>query len=110
MSSHPCDTGKVAFKCTGGTFVYKMPFWGMAKWPPIGGWLLIRVAGHSRFYCINVIVRGGGGGETWFEGDKSQWGPHEMFLFYNFISRHSPDLETGLCHFGTLEHFEKYAN
>ena len=20
-------------------------------WPPIGGWLLIRVAAHSRFYC-----------------------------------------------------------
>ena len=23
----------------------------MAKWPPIGGWLLKRVAAHSRFYC-----------------------------------------------------------
>ena len=29
-----------------------MTFWGKAKWPPIGGWLLIRVAAHSRFYCI----------------------------------------------------------
>ena len=23
----------------------------MGKWPPIGGWLFIRVAAHSRFYC-----------------------------------------------------------
>ena len=23
----------------------------MAKWHPVGGWLLIRVAAHSRFYC-----------------------------------------------------------
>ena len=55
MSSHPCDTGNVAFRrrwlLIGGSFVYKMPFWGKAKWPPIGGWLLIRVAAHSRFYC-----------------------------------------------------------
>ena len=29
-----------------------MQFWGMAKWPPIGGWmLLMRVAAYSRFYC-----------------------------------------------------------
>ena len=56
MSSHPCDTGKMAFKhrwlLIGGTFVYKIPFWGMAKWPPVGGWLLMRKAAHSRFYCI----------------------------------------------------------
>ena len=35
MSSHPCDTEKLAFKrrllLIGGTFLYKMPFWGMAK-------------------------------------------------------------------------------
>ena len=41
----------MAFKCRwlliGGAFLYKMSFWGMAKWPPIGGWLLIRVAAHS---------------------------------------------------------------
>ena len=41
MSSHPYDTGKAAFKrrwlLIEGTFVYKMPFWGMAKWPLIGG-------------------------------------------------------------------------
>ena len=29
-----------------------LSFWGMAKWPPIGGWLLMRVPAHSRFYCI----------------------------------------------------------
>ena len=54
MSSHPCDTGKVAFwgrwLLIEGTFVYKMTFWGIAKWPSKGGWLLIRVAAH-RFYC-----------------------------------------------------------
>ena len=33
-----------------------MPFWGMAKWPAIGGWLLISVASHSRFYCIYIVV------------------------------------------------------
>ena len=33
-----------------------MPFWGMTKWPPIGGWLLIRVAAHSRFYCTVGLV------------------------------------------------------
>ena len=56
MSSHPCDTRKVAFQdrwlLIEGSFVYKMSIWGMTKWPPIGGWLLIRVAAHSRFYCI----------------------------------------------------------
>ena len=31
----------------GGSLVYKMSFWGMAKWPPI------RVAAHSRFYCTS---------------------------------------------------------
>ena len=40
MSSHPWDTRKVAFqdKCLliGGSFVYKMSFWGMTKWPPMG--------------------------------------------------------------------------
>ena len=55
MSSHPCNTRKVAFQDRWlhieGSFVYKMSFWGMTKWPPIGGWLLIRVAAHSRFYC-----------------------------------------------------------
>ena len=25
----------------GGTLVYKMPFWGMTKWPPIGYFLII---------------------------------------------------------------------
>ena len=34
-----------------GSFEYKRSFWEMAKWPPIGGWLLIGVAAHSRFYC-----------------------------------------------------------
>ena len=29
----------------------KCHFCEMAKWSPIGGWLLIRVAAHSRFYC-----------------------------------------------------------
>ena len=60
MSNHLCDTGKGAFKHRWlhitGKFVYKMPFWGMAKWPPIGGWLLIRVAAHSRFYCIVICL------------------------------------------------------
>ena len=45
MSSHPCNTRKVAFQdrwlLIGGTFVYNMPFLGMAKWPSIGGPLLI---------------------------------------------------------------------
>ena len=31
----------------------------MAKWPPIGGWLLIRVAAHSRFYCSETDDSGG---------------------------------------------------
>ena len=26
----------------------------MTKWLPIGGWLLIRVAAHSRFYCTFI--------------------------------------------------------
>ena len=26
-------------------------------WPPIGGWLLIRMAAHSRFYCIAIKVQ-----------------------------------------------------
>ena len=60
MSSHPCDTREVAFQdmwlLIGGSFVYKMSFWGMAKWPPVGGWLLIRVTAHSRFYCTNYSV------------------------------------------------------
>ena len=60
MRSHPCDTGKVAFKSRwlliGGLFAYKMPFWGMTKWPPIGGWLLIRVAAHSRLYFTTVLM------------------------------------------------------
>ena len=55
MSSHPCDTIKVAFQdrwlLIGGSFVYKMSFWVMTKWPPIGGWLLIKVAALSRLYC-----------------------------------------------------------
>ena len=55
MSSHPCDTEKVAFKgrwlLIGDLFVYEMSFWGMAKWLPIGSWLLIKVAAHRRFYC-----------------------------------------------------------
>ena len=55
MSSHPCDTVKAALQgrwlLIGGLLVYKMSFWGIAKWPPIGGWLLIRVAVHNRFYC-----------------------------------------------------------
>ena len=56
MSIHHCNTRKVAFQgkwlLMGGSFVYKMSYWVMTKWPPIGGWLLIRVAVHSRFYCI----------------------------------------------------------
>ena len=60
MSSHPCDTRKVAFQdrwlFIGGLFVYKMSFWGMTKWPPIGGWLLIRVAAHSRLYCTYYVM------------------------------------------------------
>ena len=31
-----------------------MSFWGMTKWLPIGGWLLIRVTAHSRFYCTFI--------------------------------------------------------
>ena len=60
MISHPCDTGNMAFQdrwmLIGGSFVYKMPFWGITKWPPIGGWLLIRVADHSRFYYKLLIL------------------------------------------------------
>ena len=55
MSSHPCDTGRLALKCRwllrGGTFVYKMEFWGIAKWPPIGGWLLI-----AGFTVLTIIL------------------------------------------------------
>ena len=46
-----------------------MQFSGMVRWPPIGGWLLIRVAAHSRFYCTEkggggcAFVNNGGGGE-----------------------------------------------
>ena len=58
MSSHPCDTGRLALKCRwlliGGTFVYKMEFWGIAKWPPIGGWLLI--AGFTVFTIITITM------------------------------------------------------
>ena len=43
---------KTCYEHIGGSFVYKMSFWGMIKWPPIGGWLLIKVADHSRFYCM----------------------------------------------------------
>ena len=37
---------------------WEWPFWGMAKWPPIGGWLLLRVAAHRRLCCYfdNCIV------------------------------------------------------
>ena len=45
MSSHPCDTRKVAFQVRwllkGGSFVTKCHFGKCPKWPPIGGWLLI---------------------------------------------------------------------
>ena len=61
MNSHPCDTRKVAFQdrwpLIGGSFVYKMSFWGMAKWPPIASWLLIRVAAHSMSYCTHIYSR-----------------------------------------------------
>ena len=44
MSIHPCNTGNVAFQgrwlLIGGSFIYKMPFWGIVKWPPIEDWLL----------------------------------------------------------------------
>ena len=57
MSSHPCNTRKVAFQdrwlLIGGSFVYKMSFWGMTKWPPIGGWLRIRVI----IYLIILIYQ-----------------------------------------------------
>ena len=60
MSSHPWSTGKAAFQDTwlpiGVSFVYEMPCWGLAKWPPIGGWLLIRVAAHSRFYGSDILT------------------------------------------------------
>ena len=26
------------------------------KWPPVGGWLLIKMAAHSRLYCIVIII------------------------------------------------------
>ena len=56
MRGHPCNTRKVAFQgrwlLIGGSFVYKMLLCGIVKRPPIGGWLLIIVAAHSRFYCI----------------------------------------------------------
>ena len=46
MSSHPCKTRKVAFQCRclpiGGSFVYKMSFCGMDKWP------LIEQGSHSK--------------------------------------------------------------
>ena len=32
-------------------------FWGLDKWPPIGGWLLIRVAAHNRFYCMVKLAK-----------------------------------------------------
>ena len=32
----------------GSSFVYNMAFLGMNKWPPIGGWLLMRVAAYCR--------------------------------------------------------------
>ena len=45
--AHPCDTVNVE-----GSFVYKMSFLGMTKWPRIGGWLLLSVGTHSRFYSL----------------------------------------------------------
>ena len=63
MSSHPCDTKKVAFQDRllpiGGPFLYKMAFWGMTKWPTIGhvgGWLLIRVAAHIPLLYTDIQV------------------------------------------------------
>ena len=37
----------MAFRTGGGSFVYGMSFWGIGKWPLIGGWLLIRVAAYN---------------------------------------------------------------
>ena len=58
IRGHPCDTRKVAFQgrwlLIGGSFVYKMPFWGMAKWPPIRGWLLI--AGSTVLHTGSFVV------------------------------------------------------
>ena len=39
----------------GVSFVYKMPFWGMAEWPPIGGWLLTTVAAIAGFTLLHLI-------------------------------------------------------
>ena len=53
MSSHPCDTENEPFKagdCSLEVHLYTK-YWGMIKLPPIGGWLLIRVAAYSRFCC-----------------------------------------------------------
>ena len=47
------DAGPTLYKC----YTNVLCLLGMAKWPPIGGWLLIRVAAHSRFYCnINMYI------------------------------------------------------
>ena len=45
-----------AHKLIRGVLVYKMSFCGIAKWPLIGGWLLIRVDARSRFYCISNFL------------------------------------------------------
>ena len=36
--------------------MYKMPFLGRTQWPPIGGWLLLRVGAHSRFYSLSTVL------------------------------------------------------
>ena len=56
----PLRHWKVAFQdrwlSIGDSFVLEMSFWGMVKWPPIGGWLLIRVVAHNRFHCSNISL------------------------------------------------------
>ena len=59
MSSHPWNTRIVAIQdkllLIGDTFVYKMPFLGMAKCPPIGGWLFI--AGSTVYIFKKLIYK-----------------------------------------------------
>ena len=47
----PFNVGGCTYS-VGGSLVYRMLFLGMSKWPRIGGWLLLRVGAHSRFYSL----------------------------------------------------------
>ena len=60
MSSHSCDTGKVAFErrwlLIGGTFVYNMSFWGMAKWPPMSYLALSALFEYLCYESTAIII------------------------------------------------------